>query len=452
MPPLLPVTTISTPSGPVLVTTGPPLHMPETETIAHSAPQQDQFTVMDGASCERGPSHPENVGRELYYTNVVGNQWGIERHDVMEVADDQTVETTAGNEVVYQVHIDHCTEAGLVNTGNTHIQDSGSQTDAEDSQPGVADNQDFRSSQEGRAEMEVIGDSNTHTVIELKMDSISNQQDSLNQDTGDETVEIDVYDFMSTKPQSSSVTYSATREFHDYSLPYKGTEDLQIKPTNSQPTPLSENKKTTQKHSPRKSVRKKAPVAGSTAPSSSRTNDTAAKVPEEDVLKAKVHRKNKEEGELVFVEIGQPLKDYLTTHHLLADIFLNKGKRDIKRNLVQLKRHENAIDVGSWKRGSKVMSRNRLDDCFEVTPEGAQRMQLINQKKCRDEFVVNWYLFCPGHGNCLRRCGGIGVCKEGNNYCKMFTIFITVCTKTCKNTLFYIFLQYITIVIALNTR
>ena len=134
---------------------------------------------------------------------------------------------------------------------------------------------------------------------------------------------------------------------------------------------------------------------------------------EEPILSAKMHRKNKPKGEVAHVPVGQGLKKFLATHPLVTGLYLNRGKRDVKRHLVGLQRHNQAVDCGSWQRGSQCHERNRLDDHFIPSPEGHARISLIKEKRIRDEYVVNWYLWCPGHGNCRRKCGGYGKCVEG---------------------------------------
>ena len=94
-------------------------------------------------------------------------------------------------------------------------------------------------------------------------------------------------------------------------------------------------------------------------------------------------------------------------------MYLNRGKRDTKRRFVSVIRQKSAFDTGSWKRGSNVHERNRLDDVFELTEEGTRRVEMIKNKERRDEYVVNWYLWCPGHSNCQRKCGSVGKGADG---------------------------------------
>ena len=133
------------------------------------------------------------------------------------------------------------------------------------------------------------------------------------------------------------------------------------------------------------------------------------------VLAPKLHR-TKAHGEIHFVAVGEALKIFLETHPLIQGMYLNRGKRDTKRKLVSVARQKTAIDTGSWKRGSRVHERNRLDDAFELTEEGKRRKEMVNNKCRRDEYVINWYLWCPGHSNCQRKCGGIGICSEGESF------------------------------------
>lgn len=134
---------------------------------------------------------------------------------------------------------------------------------------------------------------------------------------------------------------------------------------------------------------------------------------DDNILPAKMHRKNKDDDSVYTVPVGLDLKRFLAAHPLVRGLYLNRGKRDVKRNLVTIQRHNNAVDKGSWQRGHLCHERNRLDDHFVPTVEGKERISLIEEKRIRDEYVVNWYLWCPGHGNCQRKCGGYGTCEPG---------------------------------------
>ncbi|XP_063429414.1 uncharacterized protein LOC134712149 isoform X2 [Mytilus trossulus] len=117
--------------------------------------------------------------------------------------------------------------------------------------------------------------------------------------------------------------------------------------------------------------------------------------------------------ETVKCEVGKGIHKFFAKHHKIRGIYLNKGKRHVKKDLVVLKRQDSAVDQGSWKRGNFIHDRNRLDDYFELTEEGQRKRTMLDKKMIRDEYVVNWYLFCPGHGNCKRNCGGYGKCIQG---------------------------------------
>ncbi|XP_021365762.1 uncharacterized protein LOC110458405 isoform X1 [Mizuhopecten yessoensis] len=130
------------------------------------------------------------------------------------------------------------------------------------------------------------------------------------------------------------------------------------------------------------------------------------------IIPAKIHRKSSK-GDICCVEVGNTLREFLDNHQMIKGIYLNKGKRHIKKELVQLRRQDNAVDKSSWQRGNNIHERNRLDDYFELTEAGMKKKDLVDTKKARDEFAVNWYMWCPGRGNCQRKCGGIGKCAEG---------------------------------------
>lgn len=126
--------------------------------------------------------------------------------------------------------------------------------------------------------------------------------------------------------------------------------------------------------------------------------------------------------EIQTVEVGKEIHKFFINHYKIRGIYLNKGKRDIKKKLVLLRRQNTAIDQGSWKRGKFIHDRNRLDDYFEFTEEGQRKRKMVDKKMIRDEYVVNWYLFCPGKGNCRRKCGGYGKCVN-SEYIYILEVF-----------------------------
>ena len=133
------------------------------------------------------------------------------------------------------------------------------------------------------------------------------------------------------------------------------------------------------------------------------------------VIPPKIYKRNKAPAEVHYVATGKELKVFLANHPLLKGLYLNRGKRGLKRHLVSVRRDESAVDCISWKRGRNVLERNRYDDHFELTDKGEAKM---SSKCVRDEYVVNWYLWCPGHGNCYRKCGEYGGCVPG----RIFTL------------------------------
>ncbi|XP_030854966.1 uncharacterized protein LOC115929592 isoform X1 [Strongylocentrotus purpuratus] len=124
-------------------------------------------------------------------------------------------------------------------------------------------------------------------------------------------------------------------------------------------------------------------------------------------------KKTKPEAMVHKIQAGKPLNTFLRTCALLTDITLSRGKRNVKRHLVTRQRGDQEVDTGIWKRGEQVQERNRVDDLFAPTDKGRKEQELIKKNKRRDEYVVAWYLWCPGHGKCHRKCGGYGACVEG---------------------------------------
>ena len=133
------------------------------------------------------------------------------------------------------------------------------------------------------------------------------------------------------------------------------------------------------------------------------------------VTKKVAAKKTKPKINTFRIEAGKPLSTFLRTHPQLKDISLSRGKRNVKRHLVTREREDHNVDTGIWKRGERVQERNRVDDLFCTTAEGKKTQELIRKTLHRDEYVVAWYLWCPGHGNCLRKCGGHGSCAPGES-------------------------------------
>lgn len=125
---------------------------------------------------------------------------------------------------------------------------------------------------------------------------------------------------------------------------------------------------------------------------------------------AKIHAR---EAEVCFAQVGKSARIWTQEHPQIKGIYLNKGKRQVKRELVELRREATAIDRGSYMRNGLINDKNRIDDGFVFTAVGQRRRDLFEEGKARDEYVVNWYMWCPGHGNCKRKCGEFGKCQEG---------------------------------------
>jgi len=130
-------------------------------------------------------------------------------------------------------------------------------------------------------------------------------------------------------------------------------------------------------------------------------------------LKDTAPRRHCKDGMVCFAQVGKNAKLWILEHPLVRGIFLNKGKRDVKKKLVNLRRQNSAVDTQSYFRGGIINDRNRLDDYFEFTEEGKELREMFENNLVRDEYVVSWYMWCPGHGNCQRRCGGYGKCAPG---------------------------------------
>ena len=118
-------------------------------------------------------------------------------------------------------------------------------------------------------------------------------------------------------------------------------------------------------------------------------------------------------GEVTMVKVGASILDFFKKHSKIQGIYLNKGKRFVKKLFVTLQKHEESMEASSWHRKNHTMDRNHYDDKFELTEEGLAKQRNILARNCKDIVAVNWYLWCPGRGNCRRKCGGIAVCKPG---------------------------------------
>ncbi|XP_052272334.1 uncharacterized protein LOC127872889 isoform X2 [Dreissena polymorpha] len=126
--------------------------------------------------------------------------------------------------------------------------------------------------------------------------------------------------------------------------------------------------------------------------------------------KAKKSLRQIKDGMVCFAQVGVKAKKWMLEHPLIQGTYFNKGKRDTKKKLVTMRRQATAVDTGSYIRGGIKNVRNRVDDYFELTSEGLEKKHKFEERNGRDEYVVNWYMWCPGHGNCRRQCGGYGEC------------------------------------------
>lgn len=124
-------------------------------------------------------------------------------------------------------------------------------------------------------------------------------------------------------------------------------------------------------------------------------------------------KRHTREAEVCFAQVGKSAKIWTQEHPQVRGIYLNKGKREVKRKLVTMKRQPTALDKGSYIRNGRINDKNRIDDYFVFTEEGSKRREMFEEGRVRDEYVVNWYMWCPGHGNCQRKCGGYGRCETG---------------------------------------
>lgn len=128
---------------------------------------------------------------------------------------------------------------------------------------------------------------------------------------------------------------------------------------------------------------------------------------------AKIHN-IRQHGELLYVPVGKSFKEFIKEHPMIQGIYLHKGKREIKKQLAQLCRQYDVSDkMTTWRRGSEILERNCFDDYFELTETGKKEQEEVLSSRKRDQYIVNWYVWCPGHGNCRRKCGGYGACVHG---------------------------------------
>ena len=107
-------------------------------------------------------------------------------------------------------------------------------------------------------------------------------------------------------------------------------------------------------------------------------------------LRAKQRCSSTKGVESYAVSTGSALKLFLANHPILMGLYMNKGKRQVKRHLVKVVRDVEAVDCGSWTRGANIMMRNRLDDHFVLTEDGQKKLAVVQRKEVRDERVVCW--------------------------------------------------------------
>ena len=135
-------------------------------------------------------------------------------------------------------------------------------------------------------------------------------------------------------------------------------------------------------------------------------------------------RKAKLRAEEISVPVGPKLLEFLNSHESIKDVCLCRGKRRIKEDLVTMVRDPSAVEKNTWNRGKKVNQRCRYDDHFVLTEKGQEMNNVPGIKGCKNPYVVSWYLWCSGQGNCKRKCGGYGECKHGKLILDSFVLQI----------------------------
>ncbi len=111
------------------------------------------------------------------------------------------------------------------------------------------------------------------------------------------------------------------------------------------------------------------------------------------------------------------LEDFLGKNSVTRNTNLNRKLLDVKRKFVTQgtndKQKENFTYTLKKEDLSVKCRRNRLSDRFVLTDEGREKQRLVHEDIAEDVCVANWVLYCPGHSNCLRKCGGLGSCTAG---------------------------------------
>src|SRR5262249_13308114 len=122
------------------------------------------------------------------------------------------------------------------------------------------------------------------------------------------------------------------------------------------------------------------------------------------------------EDSSVNAPLGRAVERWIYSLPVVSVVKLNCQSRKklneaVKEELISFERVPNAFDHLEWTTSRGVKSTNRLDDIISLTDKGRKQAEAVLTGNGRNRKVWWWVHFCPGYGNCRRKCGGLGQCS-----------------------------------------
>ncbi|OUM67635.1 hypothetical protein PIROE2DRAFT_19998, partial [Piromyces sp. E2] len=124
------------------------------------------------------------------------------------------------------------------------------------------------------------------------------------------------------------------------------------------------------------------------------------------------------------IPTGYPVLNFIENFPIFKNINFSKSSTKRYINKKYVNKCNSAYKYNNWLRKNKVIcSTNRLDDEYELTNWGIEKLNDNKIKMKKDIKVYSWKIRCSGNIFCQRECGEIGKCSENckfsdNDYIK----------------------------------
>ncbi|ORX50648.1 hypothetical protein BCR36DRAFT_289697 [Piromyces finnis] len=117
------------------------------------------------------------------------------------------------------------------------------------------------------------------------------------------------------------------------------------------------------------------------------------------------------------IPTGYPVLNFIENFPLFKNISFTKSSTKRYINKKYVVKCNTAYKYSNWLRKNSVLcSTNRLDDEYQLTNWGIEKLKYNKIKKKKDIKVYSWKIRCSGNNLCQRECGEIGKCSEKCNF------------------------------------